>query len=87
MRPISCVIEAGKRAGPSEYSPAGRFHMSDKKPAPINADELRPDGWQRFEQAVDAAIKSGPKNRPAKAQKRARKPKAGKTKRSDLRGA
>jgi hypothetical protein len=35
--------------------------------------DTRPDGWQRFEQAVDAAIKSGPKHRPAKAQKPARK--------------
>jgi len=25
--------------------------------------ELRPDGWNRFEQAVDAAVKSGPKHR------------------------
>jgi len=23
--------------------------------------ELRPDGWERFEKAVDAAVKSGPK--------------------------
>jgi len=28
--------------------------------------ELEPDGWQRFERAVDAAIKSGPKHRVAK---------------------
>jgi hypothetical protein len=52
--------------------------MSDKKPAPIKADDLRPDGWQRFEQAVDAAIKSGPMHKSAKAQKPARKPKAAK---------
>jgi hypothetical protein len=25
--------------------------------------ELRPDGWERFENAVDAAVKSGPKHR------------------------
>lgn len=25
--------------------------------------ELRPDGWERFEEAVDAAVKSGPKHR------------------------
>jgi hypothetical protein len=30
--------------------------------------ELRPDGWGRFERAVDAAVKSGPKHRPAKEQ-------------------
>jgi hypothetical protein len=28
--------------------------------------ELRPDGWERFEKAVDAAVKSGPKRRSAK---------------------
>jgi hypothetical protein len=27
--------------------------------------ELRPDGWERFERAVGAAAKSGPKHRPA----------------------
>ena len=32
--------------------------------------ELRPDGWQRFESAVDAAVKSGPKHRVAKPSKR-----------------
>jgi len=28
--------------------------------------ELRPDGWDRFQTAVDAAVKSGPKHRPPK---------------------
>lgn len=28
-----------------------------------DAIELRPDGWQRFERAVDAAVKGGPKHR------------------------
>jgi len=28
--------------------------------------ELRPDGWDRFTRAVDAAVKSGPKHRPSK---------------------
>jgi hypothetical protein len=28
--------------------------------------ELRPDGWERFEKAVDAAVKVGPKHKPAK---------------------
>ena len=28
--------------------------------------ESRPDGWAQFERAVDAAIKSGPKHKPAK---------------------
>jgi len=30
-----------------------------------NEPELRPDGWERFEKAVDAAIKSGPKHKTA----------------------
>jgi hypothetical protein len=25
--------------------------------------ELRPDGWERFERAIGAAVKSGPKHR------------------------
>jgi hypothetical protein len=25
--------------------------------------ELKPDGWERFERAVDAAVKSGPKHK------------------------
>jgi hypothetical protein len=29
-------------------------------------DGLRPDGWERFERAVDAAVKSGPKHRTSK---------------------
>ncbi len=33
-----------------------------KKPA----QEMRPDGWERFERAVDAAIKSGPKHKAPK---------------------
>lgn len=28
-------------------------------------EELHPDGWARFERAVDAAVKSGPKHRVA----------------------
>jgi hypothetical protein len=36
--------------------------------------ELRPDGWDRFKAAVIAAVKSGPKPRPAK-KKKAAKPK------------
>jgi hypothetical protein len=33
--------------------------------------ELQPDAWNRFERAVDAAIKSGPKHRVAKKKKTA----------------
>jgi len=36
--------------------------------------ELDPKGWERFEQAVDAAVRSGPKHKPAKAAPRRRKP-------------
>jgi hypothetical protein len=32
--------------------------------------ELRPDGWARFTQAVDAAVKSGPKHRAASERKK-----------------
>lgn len=35
----------------------------DVKQREENAE--RPDGWDRFERAVDAAIKSGPKHKPA----------------------
>jgi hypothetical protein len=31
--------------------------------------ELRPDGWERFNRAVTAAAKSGPKHRVAKKRK------------------
>jgi hypothetical protein len=30
---------------------------------PATDIELRPDGWERFGKAVDAAVKSGPKHR------------------------
>jgi len=31
----------------------------------IKDRDLRPDGWQRFERAVDSAVKSGPQHRTA----------------------
>jgi hypothetical protein len=31
--------------------------------------ELRPDGWERFEKAVDAAVKGGPRHRVKPSQK------------------
>jgi len=43
---------------------------SRKRPVPDKEVELRPDGWQQFERAVDAAVKSGPKHRIAKPVKR-----------------
>jgi hypothetical protein len=36
-----------------------------QKPADIGKVELRPDGWDRFKEAVHAAAKSGPKHRGA----------------------
>jgi hypothetical protein len=36
---------------------------------PKEAIESHPDAWNRFERAVDAAIKSGPKHRVAKKKK------------------
>jgi hypothetical protein len=36
--------------------------MSSTK-VPLN--DVRPDGWARFERAVDAAVKSGPKHKTA----------------------
>jgi hypothetical protein len=41
---------------------------NDKAKPPRVKSELRPDGWERFERAVDAAVKSGPKHRTAKKQ-------------------
>ena len=42
-----------------------------KRPKEMSNIELRPDGWARFEAAVGAAVKSGPKHRPvAKPKKR-----------------
>ena len=35
---------------------------TDKRPKPEEI-ETEPDGWDRFEHAVDAAAKSGPKHR------------------------
>jgi hypothetical protein len=37
-----------------------------QKPKPEPEIELRPDGWERFERAVGAAVKSGPLHRTAK---------------------
>jgi hypothetical protein len=37
------------------------------KPRKDKKTELRPDAWERFGLAVDAAIKSGPKHRAAPA--------------------
>ena len=38
--------------------------------------ETEPNGWERFEHAVDAAVKSGPKHRtPPKLRPKSKKPK------------
>lgn len=39
--------------------------ITSKKGKEHNEPELRPDGWGRFERAVDAAVKSGPHPRSA----------------------
>lgn len=39
--------------------------VSSTKPVKTKDVELRPDGWERFEKAVDAAVKAGPKHRAA----------------------
>jgi hypothetical protein len=36
----------------------------------LKAADLRPDGWERFERAIDAAVKAGPKHKTAKKQSR-----------------
>ncbi len=41
---------------------------TDQKPG--KNIELVPDAWEQFERAVDAAVKSGPKHRTAKGEKR-----------------
>jgi hypothetical protein len=33
------------------------------EPDPYASDDLRPDGWQRFERAIGAAVKAGPKHK------------------------
>jgi len=34
-----------------------------KAPIPLDEIELYPDGWERFERAVDGAIKASPQSR------------------------
>jgi hypothetical protein len=50
----------------------------------IKSVELEPDGWSRFEQAVDAAVKSGPMHRKTKPKRESAKspPKRGAVKKS-----
>jgi hypothetical protein len=38
---------------------------SPKKEPSKGAQEIFPDAWERFERAVDAAVKSGPKHKKA----------------------
>jgi hypothetical protein len=40
--------------------------MDEKTTKPQRDEiELRPDGWERFEKAIDVAVKAGPKHRTA----------------------
>jgi hypothetical protein len=41
----------------------------NRKPKTKPEIELRPDGWARFEIAIGAAVKSGPKHRAASKKK------------------
>jgi hypothetical protein len=34
--------------------------MKPPKPQPLDEIEMRPDAWERFERAVDAAVRHGP---------------------------
>lgn len=36
------------------------------KHTPVTQHDQHPDAWRRFERAVDAAVKGGPKHRPSK---------------------
>ncbi len=47
---------------------------SPKKPKPEEI-ATEPDGWERFEHAVDAAVKGGPKHRSKSVPQKRRKPK------------
>jgi hypothetical protein len=38
----------------------------DRDKRASNDLDVRPDGWERFERAVDSAVKSGPKHRSTK---------------------
>ncbi len=40
--------------------------MTEKNQPDQNRQDIRPDAWARFESAVDAAVKSGPKHRTPK---------------------
>jgi hypothetical protein len=52
--------------------------MAKSDPKKEKELELRSDGWERFDRAVTAAVKSGPKHRtkPKAKSKRASKPKS-----------
>jgi hypothetical protein len=52
--------------------------MAKEPHGSTDKDEVRPDAWPRFERAVDAAVKSGPKHRAQKSDKTAGKPKLSK---------
>src|SRR6478609_2494686 len=72
-------------SGGGHLPPQGKLSMTSsrsrnkqsRKPSPKRAAkteevELRPDGWDRFKIAVNAAAKSGPMHRTAKPKKRAK---------------
>ena len=50
---------------------SGKIKSHPHAAADADKIEIHPDAWERFERAVDAAVKSGPKHRPAKEQAKA----------------
>jgi hypothetical protein len=48
---------------------------TSKKSSELSEVELRPDGWERFDRAVTAAAKSGPKHRQSDKWRKKRSPK------------
>jgi hypothetical protein len=58
--------------------------MSQAKPKAAPKIELRPDGWERFERAIGAAVKTGPKHRTGAKMPSRTAPKAAKPKKAGL---
>ena len=59
LRLIGKAVEATRMT--HSKHPRDPNQLAKKNPEPDI--ELRPDGWERFERAVGAAVKSGPKHR------------------------
>ncbi len=55
-----------RRVGMNVWRPLGARAMANTPNRTDAPPELRPDGWERFERAIDAAAKHGPIHRKAK---------------------